>query len=347
MGRDVQRPDRALLGLCGSDRSGSTLLDVWTTRLAGRGQEMDLRQLRYFVAVAETRHFGRAAERLHMAQSPLSQAIRQLESQVGATLFERTTRRVDLTPAGESLLSDAYRILASVDDARRRVERVAAGADAVVTVGATDLAAYRLLPRLARVVSRRMPAVTLRFRAGLLTSAQEDALDERRIDIGVLRPPVVRTELSTRTVARERLVAALPAGHRLAARTSVSLTELRGDDFVAYGAPGSVVDSVAVQGCLGAGFLPRRHAEARDTPILLTHVAAGEGVALLPESVRALGTEGVTYTDLEEELRVDLALAWRTEDRSPALVRLLDVLADHARELDPATAPTPLLGGLP
>ncbi|OLL71782.1 MULTISPECIES: LysR substrate-binding domain-containing protein [unclassified Pseudonocardia] len=308
---------------------------------------MDLRQLRYFVAVAETRHFGRAAERLHMAQSPLSQAIRQLESQVGATLFERTTRRVDLTPAGESLLSDAYRILASVDDARRRVERVAAGADAVVTVGATDLAAYRLLPRLARVVSRRMPAVTLRFRAGLLTSAQEDALDERRIDIGVLRPPVVRTELSTRTVARERLVAALPAGHRLAARTSVSLTELRGDDFVAYGAPGSVVDSVAVQGCLGAGFLPRRHAEARDTPILLTHVAAGEGVALLPESVRALGTEGVTYTDLEEELRVDLALAWRTEDRSPALVRLLDVLADHARELDPATAPTPLLGGLP
>ncbi|MBC3192436.1 LysR family transcriptional regulator [Pseudonocardia sp. C8] len=296
---------------------------------------MELRQLRYFVAVAETRHFGRAAERLHMAQSPLSQAIRQLEGQVGATLFERTTRRVDLTPAGASLLEDAYRILASVEDARRRVERVAAGSDGVVTVGTTDLAAYRLLPRLAGLVARRMPAVTLRFRPGLLTAAQEDALDERRIDLAVLRPPVLRPDLSTRTVAEERLVAALPAGHRLAGRARVSLADLRGDDFVAYGATGSVVDSVAVQGCLEAGFLPRRRTEARDTPILLTHVAAGDGVALLPGSVRALGTEGVVYADLAEELRVDLALAWRTEDRSPALVRLLDVLADHARELDP------------
>ena len=305
---------------------------------------MDLRQLRYFVAVAETRHFGRAAERLHMAQSPLSQAIRQLESHLGVTLFDRTTRRVDLTPAGASLLEDAYRILASVDDARRRVERVADGADGVLTVGATDLAAYRLVPRLARILARRMPAVTLRFRAGLLTAAQEDALDERRIDLAVLRPPVVRPDLSTRTVAKERLVAALPAGHRLATRDAVSLTELRGDDFVAYGATGSVVDSVAAQGCLDAGFLPGRRAEARQTPILLTHVAAGEGVALLPESVRALGTEGVVYADLEEELRVDLALAWRTEDRAPALVRLLDVLADHVRELDPV--PAPAMGGL-
>lgn len=306
---------------------------------------MDLRQLRYFVAVAETRHFGRAAERLHMAQSPLSQAIRQLENQVGATLFERTTRRVDLTPAGEALLEDARRILDGVDDARRRVERVAAGSDGLLTVGTTDLAAYRLLPRLARVVTRRMPAVTLRFRPGLLTAAQEDALDQRRIDLAVLRPPVVRTDLSTRTVARERLVAALPAGHRLAGRGTVSVTELGGDGFVAYGAPGSVVDSVGVHGCLNAGFLPRRVAEARHTPILLTHVAAGDGVALLPESVRALGTEGVAYAGLEEELRVDLALAWRTEDRSPALVRLLDVLAEHATELDPAAVPA-ATGGL-
>ncbi|MFP5071734.1 LysR substrate-binding domain-containing protein [Pseudonocardia nantongensis] len=310
---------------------------------------MDLRQLRYFVAVAETRHFGRAAERLHMAQSPLSQAIRQLEGQVGTTLFDRTTRRVDLTAAGRTLLEDAHRILASVDDARSRVERVAAGSDGLLTVGTTDLAAYRLLPRLARLVAARMPAVTLRFRPGLLTAAQEDALDERRIDLAVLRPPVVRPELSTRTVSRERLVAALPADHRLAGRDAVSVTELREEGFVAYGAPASVVDSVAAAGCLNAGFLPRRVAEAAATPILLTHVAAGEGVALLPESVRALGTEGVAYPDLEEELRVDLAVAWRTDDRSPALVRLLDVLADHADELETrSTRPAvPVPGGSP
>lgn len=302
---------------------------------------MDLWQLRYFVAVAETRHFGRAAERLHMAQSPLSQAIRQLESQVGATLFERTTRRVDLTPAGASLLEDARRILAGVEDARRRVEQVAAGTEGVVTVGATDLAAYRLLPRLARVAARRMPGVSLRFLPGLLTAAQEDALDERRIDLAVLRPPVVRPEMSVRPIAQERLIAALPATHRLAGAGTITLAELRGDDFVAYGAPGSVVDSVATQRCLDSGFLPRRRTEARDTPILLTHVAAGAGVALLPESVRALGTEGVVYADLDRELRVDLALAWRTDDDSPALVRLLDVLAERAPELDPRPATDP------
>ncbi|WP_238589396.1 LysR family transcriptional regulator [Pseudonocardia sp. HH130629-09] len=184
---------------------------------------MDLRQLRYFVAVAETRHFGRAAEGLHMAQSPLSQAIRQLESQVGATLFDRTTRRVELTAAGASLLEDARRILANVDDARRRVEQVAAGTEGVLTVGATDLAAYRLLPRMARVLARHMPGVTLRFVPGLLTAAQEDALDKRRIDLAVLRPPVVRPEVSTRTVAQERLIAALPAGHRLAGHGAVAL----------------------------------------------------------------------------------------------------------------------------
>ncbi|ANY10719.1 LysR substrate-binding domain-containing protein [Pseudonocardia sp. HH130630-07] len=310
---------------------------------------MDLRQLRYFVAVAETRHFGRAAEGLHMAQSPLSQAIRQLESQVGATLFDRTTRRVELTAAGASLLEDARRILANVDDARRRVEQVAAGTEGVLTVGATDLAAYRLLPRMARVLARHMPGVTLRFVPGLLTAAQEDALDKRRIDLAVLRPPVVRPEVSTRTVAQERLIAALPAGHRLAGHGAVALSDLRSEDFVAYGAPGSVVDSVATQGCLDAGFLPRRRAEARDTPVLLTYVAAGAGVALLPESVRALGTESVVYADLDRELRVDLALAWRSHDGSPALARMLDVLAAHSRELEsgPSASRPAVVSGAP
>ncbi|MEQ3552125.1 LysR substrate-binding domain-containing protein [Pseudonocardia nematodicida] len=302
-----------------------------------------MRLLRYFVAVAETRHFGRAADRLHMAQSPLSQAIRQLESEVGATLFARTTRRVDLTPAGASLLADAYRILAGVEDARRRVEQVASGSDGVLTLGATDLAAYRLLPRLVRVAARELPGLTLRFLPGLLTPAQEDALDERRIDLAVLRPPVLRTDLSVRTVAGERLVAVLPAEHPLAGRPSVSVAELRSEDFVAYGAPGSVVDSVATRACLEAGFLPRRRVEARETPIVLTHIAAGAGVALLPDAVRVLGSEGVAVVDLVEQLRVDLALAWRTGDDSTALVRLLRVLAEHAHELE--TRGAPVVGG--
>lgn len=296
---------------------------------------MELRQLRYFVTVAETRHFSRAAERLHMAQSPLSQAIRQLEAQIGASLFERTTRRVDLTPAGEAFYRDATRILDSVETAKLRVGRVAAGDAGVLTVAATGLAAYRMLPRLGRLVAREMPGVSLRFVPGLLTTGQEDALVEGRIDVGVLRPPVVRPELSVRSLARERFVAVLPEDHPLAGRDGLRLAELADDPFVVYGSPGSVVDSIVAKACLDAGFLPRRAEESPDTPILLTHVASGAGVAVLPESVRALAADGVWYLPLADDVEVGIALAWRTDDRSPALVQLLDAVA-AAPDLDPS-----------
>ncbi len=305
---------------------------------------MELRQLRYFVAVAETRHFSRAAERLHMAQSPLSQAIRQLESQVGATLFERTTRRVDLTPAGETFYADAVRILDSVETAKLRVGRVAAGDAGVLTVAATGLVAYRVLPRLGRLVSLEMPEVSLRFRPGLLTSAQEDALVEGRIDVGVLRPPVVRPELEVLPLLRERFVACLPEDHPLAARDAVGLADLRDEPFVLYGTSGSVVDSIVQKACLDAGFLPRRSQESPDTPILLTHVASGAGVAVLPESVQAIVAEGVRYLPVTDDVDVEVALAWRTGDRSPALHRLLDAV--RASSAFGAAAPAPT-GGNP
>lgn len=302
---------------------------------------MEIRQMRYFVAVAETRHFGQAAEQLHMAQSPLSQAIRQLESQVGSPLFARTTRRVDLTPAGQAFLSDALRILASLDEAQQRVRDISAGLQGVVTVGSTDLVAYRTLPRLARTVAHELPDVTLRFVPGLLTAAQEDALVGGRIDLGVLRPPLSRPGLAHCTISSEPLVLAVHSGHRLVGQDLVSLGELADEDFVRYGAQGSVVDAVATQSCLDHGFLPRSAYEVRETPILLTHVAAGLGVALLPDSVRALSVEGVEYRSLAQPVSVEVALAWRETDRSPVLRRVLDVLAGDA-SVDGAELPTRL-----
>jgi Transcriptional regulator len=217
---------------------------------------VEIRQLQYFVAVAQTRHFGRAAERLHMAQSPLSQAIRQLEAQLGATLFDRTTRRVELTPAGEALLRDAERILGSIEAAQTRVRLVGAGRTGLLRVGATGLAAYRQLPQLARIATRELPGLELRFEPDLLTPAQEQALQEDRIDLAVLRPPLRRAGLASRLVARERLVVAVPQSHRLAGDEPVRLAELRDEDFVGYGVPDSVVDGAVTQACLSAGFLP-------------------------------------------------------------------------------------------
>jgi DNA-binding transcriptional LysR family regulator len=287
---------------------------------------METRQLRYFVTVARTRHFGQAAERLHMAQSPLSQAIRQLESQVGATLFHRTTRRVELTAAGEAFLRDAQRILDAVDAAQERVQRIGEGHSGLLRVGSTGLAAYKQLPLLARIAARELPDLILRFVPDLLTPAQEAALAEDRIDVAVLRPPLRRAGLASRLIAHERLVLAVPAQHRLAGDEPVALQELRDEDFVVYAARDSVVDAAVTQACFAAGFLPRRAHEVAETSIMLTLVAAGLGVALLPESALALRVDGVGFVSVADDVHVDLALAWRHDDANPALARLVEVL---------------------
>ncbi len=302
---------------------------------------MEIRQLRYFVTVAQTRHFGQAAERLHMAQSPLSQAIRQLESQIGATLFTRTTRRVELTPAGEAFLRDAQHILDSVEAARVRARLVDAGNTGLLRVGATGLAAFRQLPRLARIAAREMPGLVLRFSPDLLTPAQERALEEDRIDLAVLRPPLRRTGLVSRLIDRERLVVAVAESHRLAGEEPVGLIELRDEDFVVYGVRDSVVDTTVTQACLAAGFLPRRAHEAAETSIILTLVAAGLGLAVLPESVRALSIDGVRFVPLADDVHLDLALAWRRDDPSPALARLLEALEANGFIAPDVAVPAP------
>lgn len=312
---------------------------------------MEIRQLQYFTTVARTRHFGRAAERLHMAQSPLSQAIRQLEAQLGTALFTRTTRRVELTPAGEAFLQDAERILDSVEAARTRVQLVGAGSTGLLSIGATGLAALRQLPQLARIAAREVPGLVLRFRPDLLTPAQEAALEEDRIDLAVLRPPLRRAGLTSRLITRERLVLAVPQSHRLAGEEPVGLAELPDEEFVVYGVEGSVVDTVVTQACLAVGFLPRRTHPAAETSIVLTLVAAGLGVALLPESARALDVEGVRLVPVADDVHIDLALAWRSADPSPALARLLEALeangfiaSDVAFPAPPAPDAVPLGG---
>ena len=303
---------------------------------------MEIRQLHYFVTVARIRHFGRAAERLHMAQSPLSQAIRQLETQLGVTLFTRTTRRVELTPAGEALLQDAERILDSIEAAQTRVRLVGAGHTGLLRVGTTGLAALRQLPQLARIAARETPGLVLRFRPDLLTPAQELALEENRIDLALLRPPLRRTGLSTRLITRERLVLAVSRSHRLAGDEPAALAELRDEDFVLYSVPDSVVNCVVTQACLAAGFLPRRTHEVAEASIMLTLVAAGLGVAVLPESALALHVEGVQFVPVADAVYIDLALAWRSDDRSPTLARLLEALEANGfitPDADPSSPP--------
>ncbi|MEU6763828.1 LysR substrate-binding domain-containing protein [Streptomyces sp. NPDC046853] len=288
---------------------------------------MELRHLRYFAAVAETRHFGKAAEQLHMAQPPLSQAIRRLERELGVELFTRTTRQVALTGAGEVFRTDVERILKSVDEAVARVGRFGAGVEGVLRVGLTGSASYRQLPLLARMVKREMPHVMLEVHTEMLTPAQEFALTERRLDVGLLRPPTRQEGIAHRRLADEPLIAAVPEEHWLADAESLRIEQLRHEDFIMYGAAlGSVVNDAVVRSCLASGFYPHRAYEITETSAALALVAAGLGIAVLPDSIRSAPREGVVCKPIEDALSVPLVLAWRADDTSPLLRNLLDVL---------------------
>jgi len=289
---------------------------------------VEIRLLRSFVAVAEERHFGRAAERLHMAQPPLSQQIRRLEAQLGVTLLHRTTRSVELAPAGEVLLVRAREILAAVDSAAEDTLRAARGEFGRLAVGFTGSATYALLPQVAAALRGALPGVVLDLRGELLTPAQVEGLLAGTLDLGLLRPPVRERELAVEVVRREPLVAVLPEAHRLARDDTVPLEELATEPFVVYPSHfRSVVHDAVEETCAAHGFLPRVALEVSETATLVSFVAAGLGVSLVPESVRHMTVHGAVYRPLSREAAaVELALAWRREDASTVLERALEVV---------------------
>lgn len=294
---------------------------------------VELRHLRYFQAVAEELHFGRAAERLHMAQPPLSQQIRQLERELGVALLSRSTRRVDLTAAGAAYLKRVVAILDAVDDAGQQARRVADGVEGHLTIGCVGSATYSVLPRLVRAVRDALPHLEISIRGEMLAPAQLDALRSGDIDIGLMRPPVADAGIRCVTLRRDRLIAALPAGHPLARRDELDIADLRGQDFIAHAGQGrSVMGGVLAAVCADAGFAPRIRHEVSETSTLVTLVAAGLGVAVVPAPTADLDVAGVSYRPLRPAtLGVDLVAAHLDDAASPAIRRALDVLREITR----------------
>jgi DNA-binding transcriptional LysR family regulator len=298
---------------------------------------MDLRHLRYFVAVAEERHFGRAATRLHMAQPPLSQQIRQLETELEVVLLRRTTRRVDLTAAGAAYLVRASEILASVDAAAEEARRVAEGLVGRVVIGCVGSATYSLLPALARTLREELPGIDFAFRGEMLVPDQVAGLLAGRIDLALLRPPVDEAALRVTTLRRESLIVALPEGHSLARRKRLRVADLRDEEFIVHAGHGrSVMHGLVTALCREAGFEPRVRHEVAETSTLVTFVAAGLGVALVPEPVAALGVAGATYRPLVPAARIDLAVATRADEDAPHVERVLAVLSRGLTPRGPA-----------
>ncbi len=262
---------------------------------------MDLRQLRYFVTVAAERNFNRAAERLHMAQPPLSRSIQQLEAEVGASLIDRTSRPLALTPMGQLFHDQAVQVLRRVDDMRTMMDAAIATDRRRFTMGFVASTIYARLPALIREFRAEMPDVELTL-VESPTLDQIAALKEGRIDIGFGRirfddPAVRRTVLR-----RESLVAAVPMGSHLGQDGApVSLSALAREKLVLY--PSASRPSYADQVLSlfhDNGLSPNQIVEARELQIAIGLVAAEEGVAVIPESVRKARTEDVRYLDLVE-----------------------------------------------
>ncbi|MGW0996424.1 LysR substrate-binding domain-containing protein [Streptomyces sp. NPDC002523] len=288
---------------------------------------MELRHLTGFVAVAEELHFGRAAERLHMAQSPLSQQIRLLERDLGVRLFDRTTRSVRLTPAGRALLEPARHLLAEASAVRRTVQAAHLGEVGRVTVGFAGASSYAALPVLTRAVTSELPGIELALVGQTYTGEALGRIAEGSLDLGFVALPV-RRGVSARLVRRERLVLAVPDSHPLVDRTEVAFAELEREPFVTFPvARGSAVREATVQACHDAGFAPRIVQEAPDSYNLLALVGAGVGVAVVVESARSIHLEHVVFRRLagDDVPVLPIALGWRTGNPSAALQAVLRV----------------------
>ena len=288
---------------------------------------MELRHLRYFVAVAQELHYGRAAERLYIAQPPLSQQIIQLEKEVGVPLLVRNSRRVQLTPAGQAFLEDATDILARVEQAALRARRASRGEAGWLGVGFVASATHELLPAILRAFRGQFPDVELALHE-LSTAGQTLALHEQKIHVAFARPPIEDQAFVVEILAQETLVVALPQDHPLVVQSEVPLTMLAGESFITYPRqPKPSFTDYVIQVCEEAGFVPRITQEALQMQTALSLVAAGLGVSLLPASVQAVQRRGVVYRPAPTATAAPpLTVAYRRQDSSPVLARFLDVM---------------------
>jgi DNA-binding transcriptional LysR family regulator len=301
--------------------------------IAEEHQEMDTRLLSSFVVVAEELHFGRAAERAHLAQPALSRQIQRLEEELGVQLFIRDRRKVVLTEAGRAFLEEARTILDRVSLAQQVACRAARGEIGNLSLGYSEYNVHSLFPEAVRLYRERFPGVVLEM-PELVTAQQVEALLGGDIDVGLVTLPVATEGLCVEKVLEEPLGAALPDNHPLASNAQVALEDLANDPFVLFPrwqAPGHH-DLITGQ-CREAGYVPQVVLEANSRQGIMSLVAAGLGVSLLtlnPADSR-LQRPGLVYKEIAQpDIRVGTGLAWRAEYETPALKGFLGVAREVA-----------------
>lgn len=298
---------------------------------------MEIRWLEAFVAVAEELHFGNAAIRLRMAQSPLSQTIRKLERSLGVELFHRSTRSVELTAAGHALLPHAREALSQLSIAATAVKLPQGRVYGSLSLGFTGVLNHLSLPPLARAVQQRYPDIQMALVGRIMTQDAVHQLESGSLDLAFVGLPVDSSRINARLLAREALGAVLPTGHRLAGESSLDLAALADESFIIPPiSAGSVLYEETARACSAAGFYPTVAQEITDPYMVMMLVAAGIGVALLTEGISMMLPPGAVYVPLAGEPHyLNHGLAWSIRPGSKA--------RDAVLELSEEILPTPAI----
>ncbi|MFC4274561.1 LysR family transcriptional regulator [Achromobacter aloeverae] len=299
-----------------------------------RASSLDLRMVHQFLTVAHTLSFRKAAEQMHMAQPPLSQAIKRLESLLEARLFERSARGVRLTPAGEVFRDEATRLLRQAERAVDRTRRADRGELGSVHVGFIGPAMFALLPRLIRTFRERFPGVDVTLHEGSSMQVAAMLLDGT-VDVGFLVPPTdLDDDIAVDTLVTDVLAVVLPAGHRLGGEAAVRLASLADESFVMFSAQGVPTLSSRVAAlCRQAGFEPRIAQEAVQISTVMGLVAGGVGISLLPGAVSTLIPAGVVCRPILADpslLEVRICVAYRPDGLNEAARQFLGIARDRA-----------------
>lgn len=291
---------------------------------------MELRHLRYFSAVAAELHFGRAAEKLHIAQPPLSKQIQDLEAELGFELFTRTKRSVALTPAGQAFLIEVTQIFQQLDRAIDIGRKTSRGELGQISIGFVGSATYNILPVMLQQFRDRYPHVQIELHE-LTTDRQLIWLREGRIDIGLIRPPIIGADFASQVIFQESLVVALPIDHHLAKLATIELSSLATEPFILFPrqlAPGLYDPIIAI--CQAAGFSPQVVQSCIQMQTIVSLVSANMGVSILPESIQEAQRQGVVYKPIAAPFSLDqlakIAIVWRRHDDSSTIQRLLEIV---------------------
>lgn len=291
---------------------------------------MELRHLKYFKAVAEELHFGKAAARLNIAQPPLSLQIRNLEEELGVSLFHRTKRHVELTKEGQVFLEKVYQLFKSLDESIEAVRMVSRGEIGEIVIGYLASAAYDVLPAIIKQYRKQYPSIHVNLKQ--LTSAEQlKALQEGTIHIGIISEPIENKSLNLEIIRKEPMVAALPKEHPLASKTSsIDLIELANDPFILTGRNSnqSHYDGI-INNCYDAGFSPNIIQETKEMSTVISLVSAGIGIAIVPASIQLLLQNEVVYRDIRDnKFNTVTALVWENKNQSPIVNAFVELVKE-------------------